>query len=67
MALTTGCATTYEEGSLVLDFVDTKTNHLVWRGSTKANIDYVNSPDERWETIKIAVRKILGNYPPPLK
>jgi len=57
----------YEEGTLVLDFVDAKTKQLIWRGSAKAEIDTVDSPEESWELIKKAVEEILKKYPPPQK
>jgi len=60
-------AYSFKEGVLALDFVDAKTNHLVWRGSTKADIDYLNSTEDRWEAIKKAVREIMRKYPPPPK
>jgi hypothetical protein len=63
-----GIATyTFEEGSLVLDFVDTKTKRLIWRGSAKAEIDSVDSPEKSTEIIDKAVKEILKNYPPPSK
>ena len=57
----------YEEGTLVLDFVDTETKQLIWRGSAKAEIDRVDSPEKSWEIIKKAVGEILKKYPPPRK
>ena len=57
----------YEEGTLILDFVDAQTKQLIWRGSAKAEIDTVDSPEESWEVIKKAVSEILKNYPPPRK
>ena len=63
-----GAATySYEEGSLILDFVDAQTKHLIWRGSAKAEIDTVDSPQESWEIIKKAVKEILKKYPPSSK
>lgn len=59
---------TYTEGTLVLDFVDAKTNELVWRGvAEKALYDYYFSGsshnfDER-ELSKI-LTKMLAQYPP---
>ena len=57
----------YEEGTLVLDFVDTKTKQLIWRGSANAEIDTVDSPEESWKIIKQAVQEILKKFPPPQK
>jgi hypothetical protein len=55
----------YEEGSLILDFVDPQTKKLIWRGSAKAEIDNVRTVEEREKLINEAVQKILKNFPPP--
>lgn len=55
----------YEEGTLILDFVDTKTKHLIWRGTADAQIDTARSPEKREKLIDEAVQKILKNFPPP--
>ncbi len=57
----------YAEGTLILDFVDTKTKHLIWRGTADAKIDKVRSPEKREKLIDEAVQKILKNFPPPSK
>jgi len=55
----------YEEGSLILDFVDPQTKQLIWRGSAKAEVDDVRTPEKREALINEAVQKILKNFPPP--
>jgi hypothetical protein len=55
----------YEEGSLILDFVDPKTKNLIWRGSAKAEVDDARTPEKREALINEAVQKILKNFPPP--
>ena len=55
----------HEEGSLILDFVDPQTKQLIWRGSAKAEIDDVRTPEKREALINEAVQKILKNFPPP--
>ena len=57
----------YEEGSLILDFIDPKTKNLIWRGSAKAEVDKSRTAEEREALINEAVQKILKNFPPPLK
>ena len=54
----------YEEGLLILDFVDAKSNKVIWRGAAKAVIDNVNTPEKREALIKEAVQEILKNFPP---
>jgi hypothetical protein len=55
----------YEEGTLLLDFVDTESKQLIWRGSAKSDLDSVRTPQKREEVINEAVQKILENFPPP--
>jgi hypothetical protein len=54
----------YEEGSLILDFVDAQSNNLIWRGSVKAQIDRSTTPKSRDKLINEAVMKILKYFPP---
>lgn len=57
----------YEEGSLILDFVETHSKNLIWRGVAKAVLDDVTTPEKRDKLINEAVQKILKNFPPPSK
>jgi hypothetical protein len=57
----------YEEGSLILDFVDAKSKTLIWMGAAKANIYGVLTPEERERLVNEGVQKILRNFPPPSK
>ena len=54
----------YEEGTLVLDFVDTKANEVIWRGYASAVTDPVLTPEAREKRINEAALKILENFPP---
>jgi hypothetical protein len=54
----------YEEGWLILDFVDAASKNLIWRGTAKAEIQNVDTPEKSAALIKKAVNKILGKYPP---
>jgi hypothetical protein len=54
----------YEEGSLILDFVDAKSKKMIWRGAAKAQIDSADTPDKKQELINKAVNEILKNFPP---
>jgi len=54
----------YEEGSLILDFVDAKSKELVWHGSAKAVVGNEKTPEERQKKIYETVQKILEKYPP---
>ena len=50
----------YDEGTLILDFVDRKTKKLVFRGVGKAVAD---GPDANAAKISEAVAKIVAEYP----
>ena len=54
----------YEEGTLILDFVDTKSKILIWRGVAKTEIQNVDTPEEREKLINAVVKKIFKKYPP---
>ncbi len=54
----------YTEGTLVLDFVDAKSENLLWRGEAKGAIDPTASPQERTERINEAAAKLLAKFPP---
>ncbi len=56
----------YEEGTLLLDFVDAKSSQLIWRGSAKSDLDSATTPEKREKIINEAVEKILENFPPPV-
>lgn len=55
----------YEEGTLILDFVDAETKNLIWRGSAKADLGNAKTPEKRDVLIREAVKEILHNFPPP--
>ena len=54
----------YEEGVLILDFVDIKSKKLIWRGSATAVVTNVNTPEKSEKLINAAVKAILKKYPP---
>ncbi|MGB7063789.1 MAG: DUF4136 domain-containing protein [Syntrophobacteria bacterium] len=56
---------TYEEGTLVLDFVDPASKKLIWRGTAKGVVDSKMTPEKIDELVNEAVQKILKNFPPP--
>jgi hypothetical protein len=52
---------TYTEGTLILDFVDTSNQKLVFRGVGKATVS--NKPDANADKIREAVSKIVAGLP----
>lgn len=57
----------YDEGTLIIDIVDTGSQKLVWRGSTSARVSETDSPAERDERTRAAVDAILAKFPPEKK
>jgi hypothetical protein len=54
----------YEAGTLLLDFVDTRTNRVVWRGWAEGSVDGVIDNQQRLEQrVDEAVRRILARLP----
>jgi hypothetical protein len=54
----------YEEGSLILDFVDAKSKKMIWRGAAKAEVQNADTPAKSEKLINKAVKEILKKYPP---
>ncbi len=54
----------YEEGTLILDFVDPKTKEMIWRSVAKAEVRPEKTVEKQEKKINKAIRKILENFPP---
>lgn len=54
----------YQEGTLILDFIDPKTENLIWRGVGKKVVSERTRPEKSEKEISNAVEKILKKYPP---
>jgi hypothetical protein len=57
----------YQEGTLILDFIDTASNKLVWRGVAQAELKESASAHKRQERLEEAVQGILKDFPPKPK
>ncbi len=55
------------EGSLFIDFIDAKTNELVWQGIGSSQLYTGSDIDRREERIREIVSEILAEYPPGAK
>ena len=55
---------TYEEGTLVLYFLDPETKKPMWRGSIKAELVQDLTPEGEKKLINEAVKSLLKNFPP---
>jgi len=51
---------TYQEGTMILDFVDARSNNLVWRGSVA---DPVNNPAKLGTEFAKSAKDILDKFP----
>lgn len=56
--------TQYDEGTLVIDFVDMAKQELVWRGVGTGALSESPSVEERTANINNAVNQILAQFPP---
>jgi hypothetical protein len=55
----------YEAGTLVLDFIDARTNRLIWRGWAQKSIgDMLQDREKMARTIDEAVTRMLRRLPP---
>ena len=54
----------HEAGTLVLDFIDARTNRLIWRGWAQHSVeDMLDDPDRMARTINQAVTRMLQRLP----
>ena len=56
--------TTTTEGSLYIDLVDAKTNHLIWQGLGEARLNPTEDVAKKEERIRHIVQEILKQFPP---
>jgi len=54
----------YQEGTLILDFIDPKSDNLIWRGVGKKVVSERTTPEKSEKEINAAVEQILKKYPP---
>jgi len=54
----------YQEGTLILDVLDSAKNELIWRGSATDIVNPNLSPEQRTQQINKAVFLILQKFPP---
>jgi hypothetical protein len=54
----------YEQGTLVLDIVDARSNKLLWRGAARADLGAGVMGSDTHKKVHKAVDKILAEFPP---
>jgi len=55
----------YTEGALIVDFVDSHSRTLLWRGAIMAELSRDVSEDDRERRVNLAVEILLGHFPTP--
>jgi len=64
---THGSTSTIYKGQLALDMYSSAGHDLVWRGVASKTIDPKAKPEKQQKNLAKAVKKLLKNYPPPVK
>ena len=54
----------YREGALVLDFIDTGSKEVIWKGVATVYLSKDLTPEKIDDVVNEAVEKILVNFPP---
>lgn len=54
----------YDEGSLIIDFVDAASQALLWRGTGVQRFREYDDPEKNSRDINVLVEKILAQFPP---
>lgn len=55
----------YRRGSLIIDIVDAKTKHLLWRGAIMAEIDMGLTEEQKQRRCNDVIAELLKHYPKP--
>jgi hypothetical protein len=54
----------YNQGSLIIDMVDAKTQQPIWRGVSEKRLNKSLSPQKQREILTSAVLEVLSQFPP---
>lgn len=57
----------FQEGTLVIDFVDAKDKAMIWRGIADGSIPETPQTVRLDEIVEKAINSMMENYPPPQK
>jgi hypothetical protein len=55
---------TYNQGSLIIDIVDGKTNKPIWRGVSQKRLSKGMAPQNQREVLSMAVSEVMTQFPP---
>lgn len=61
---TTGGPRMYNQGSLIIDLVDARTEKPIWRGVSEKRLRNGLTPSQQREILTNAVREVLAQFPP---
>ncbi|MCL1124950.1 DUF4136 domain-containing protein [Shewanella surugensis] len=56
--------TPYQEGRLIIDIVDNKSNQIIWQSTATAKIDNSMTPEEKQTKLNETITKMLASFPP---
>ncbi|MFZ1199399.1 MAG: DUF4136 domain-containing protein [Desulfobacterales bacterium] len=54
----------YQEGTLIIDFTDSETHKLFWRGIGSRRVSQQSTPEKTTAAVNRIVAEILAQYPP---
>jgi hypothetical protein len=54
----------YEEGTLIIDLLDAKQQHIIWRGVAKGVLNWRGTTGGKTQLISEAVQKVFAQFPP---
>lgn len=55
----------YDEGTLILDVVESESRQLIWRGSGTDQLSLMSTPERRQDALDRVAEAMLANFPPP--
>ena len=61
---TTGAPRIYNQGNLIIDIVDGKTDKPIWRGVSEKRLRSGLTPQQQREILSEAVVQVLSKFPP---
>lgn len=59
--------TTYQEGTIIIDLIDTSTKQLVWRGTASGALASNPTPEQIESNLAKVMEKLFKDYPPKTK
>ena len=54
----------YEEGTVIVDFIDAQSRELFWRGVAKGWLFHDSTPEEQRKKARKVAEEVLKNFPP---